>query len=485
MTKTLLKVVSLVTLLILVRTATAQDARAVLANTTRALGAENLRTLVYSGTATEFAFGQAWSPSSPWPGYKSKSYTTSTDLQRPAWRIDRVLDATSPSCVGCGGAQQDRGGAIPPGPSDTVVIDSGTHWADYCVLPWFDCRRHVDFWDTPYGFLKAAAANNAGVKSQTIGGKKYTVVTFTGQNKAAVNGYINDQNTLEKVETWVDSPFLGDTLLEVSYSGYKDFDGVKFPTRIVKKQGGHPVLDLLTTDVKTNVPVNIQAPAAQPAATPESVQSEKIADGVYWLKGGHSSVGIAFKDHVVMIDAPLDDQRTSAVMIAARSLIPNKSIRYVVNTHHHFDHAGGLRAYAAEGVTIVTHEINKQYYEKVFAMAHTLNPDKLARFPKKPAFETFTQKKVMTDGVQTLELYVLNGNIHNQGIVMAYLPNARMAIVVDVYNSPPTPSAPANVASLLDTIDKLKLNVERILPLHGSGFATRADLLKAVGRTAN
>jgi hypothetical protein len=63
----------------------------------------------------------------------------------------------------------------------------------------------LDFWTTPYGFLKAAAANSATVASQKIGSKNYTVVTFIGQNKAKVNGYINDQNMIEKVETWIDA----------------------------------------------------------------------------------------------------------------------------------------------------------------------------------------------------------------------------------------------------------------------------------------
>jgi hypothetical protein len=165
----------------------AQDARTVLGNAARAMGAENLKTVVYSGSGTEFAFGQAWNPNSAWPGYRSKAYTGGVNFETPAWRTDRVLDATSPSCVGCSAAQQDRGGALPPGPTETVVVDAKTGWADYCILPWFNCRRHVDFWTTPYGFLKTAGANDPTVMSQTIGGKKYSIVTFTGQNRAKVD----------------------------------------------------------------------------------------------------------------------------------------------------------------------------------------------------------------------------------------------------------------------------------------------------------
>ena len=47
--------------------------------------------------------------------------------------------------------------------------------------------------------------------------------------------------------------------------------------------------------------------------------------------------------------------------------MPNKPIKYLINTHHHFDHASGIRTYAAEGITIVTHEINRPYYERTAA----------------------------------------------------------------------------------------------------------------------
>ena len=104
-----------------------------------------------------------------------------------------------------------------------------------------------------------------------MGGRKLNVVTFIGDNKAKVNGYINEQGMVEKVETWIDNPMLGDMLFEAVYTDYKDFGGVKFPTKIVQRQGGHPVLDLTITDVKPNAPVNVQAPQGRggaPAGAP-------------------------------------------------------------------------------------------------------------------------------------------------------------------------------------------------------------------------
>src|SRR5436305_1784721 len=122
------------------------------------------------------------------------------------------------------------------------------------------------------GFALAAAlgwttaAQDATVEEKTVGGKKYNVVTFVGDNKAKVNGYVNEQNLVERVETWIDNPFLGDMPFEAIYSDYKDAGGAQFPMHIVQKQGGYPIFDLHVTDVKANAAVNIQPPQGRGGA---------------------------------------------------------------------------------------------------------------------------------------------------------------------------------------------------------------------------
>ena len=99
--------------------------------------------------------------------------------------------------------------------------------------------------------------------------------------------------------------------------------------------------------------------------TPTVVKSEKTADGVWFIAGdSHNSVLIEMKDYLIVVEAPSGDDRSMAVMAEVKKLVSNKPIKYLVNTHHHFDHSGGVRAYAAEGVTIVTHELNRPYFER-------------------------------------------------------------------------------------------------------------------------
>jgi glyoxylase-like metal-dependent hydrolase (beta-lactamase superfamily II) len=460
----------------------AQDAKAIINRASMTMGVDSLKTVVYSGSGNDFAIGQAYNGSSPWPKFIDKSYTRAIDFQAPASRMDRIrMQGEDPPH---GGGQQPVRGEQPQ--NQTIIVSATTPWV-----------QQLEIWMMPHAFLRAAMARNATVKSQTMDGKRYTVLSFMGDNKAAVNGYVNDQNLVERVETWIDNPVLGDMLFEALYTNYKDVGGVKFPTRIVQKQGGYPILDLTVNEVKPNAPVSIQAPqgrGAPPAAAPAAVSaapSEKLAEGVYLILGGYASIAVDFKDYIVVIEGPQSEERASAIIAETKRLIPNKAIRYVVNTHQHFDHAGGLRTFAAEGATVVTHEVHRPYYERIFALPHTLSPDKLAESKKKPAFETMTEKKVLTDGNHVIELHHLQGSGHNEGLLVAYLPKEKILVEADAYNPPPQVDAPVAVpispytANLVTNLERLKLDVETIIPIHYAADGrkvTRAELMRAAGR---
>jgi glyoxylase-like metal-dependent hydrolase (beta-lactamase superfamily II) len=481
-------VASLATLAAWSATTGTPDAKAVLSTVSKAMGADNLKTIQYTGSGADFSLGQAMNPTSPWPRFTNKTYTRTIDFDKQASQLQRVRVQ---------GENPPRGGGGQPlvgeqNQNQVVIFNDNTPW-----------NQRLDLVLLPWGFLRAAsAAPDATVKTEKMAGKKFTVVSFMGQNKAPVSAYIDDQNIIERVSTKIDNAVLGDMTYEGAYSDYKDFNGVKFPTRIVQSQGGHPILELAITDVKPNVDANIQPPQGRggrggaggpggPGGPNAAPQTEKLGDGVYLILGGYAAVAVEFKDHITVIEGPQSEQRALAIIDATKKLIPNKPIKFVVNTHNHFDHASGLRAFVAEGATVITHQINKPYYEKVWATPHTLTPDKMYEAKAKPKFETMTEKKVLTDGSQVVELYRVDGSTHNDGMIMAYLPKLKILVEADEFNppaqvatAPPQNINPYNV-NLAANIDRLKLDVDRIIPIHYPADArkvSKSELLMAVGK---
>ncbi|MBV9508299.1 MAG: MBL fold metallo-hydrolase [Acidobacteriia bacterium] len=463
------------------------DAKTVLGNVSRAMGADNLKSIQYSGSGADFSLGQAMNPTSAWPRFTDKTYTRTIDFDKQASELQRVRVQ---------GENPPRGGGGQPlvgeqNQNQVVIFNDNTPWVqrlDLILLPW--------------GFLRAAsAAPDTTVKSEKVNGKKFTVVSFMGQNKAPVSAFIDDQNMIERVETKIDNAVLGDTPYEGIYSGYRDFNGVKFPTSIVQKQGGYPVLELTVTDVRPNVEANIQPPQGRgrggaggpggPGNQTAEAPTEKLGEGVYLILGGYAAVAVEFNNYIAVVEGPQSEQRALAIIQATKKLIPNKPIRYVVNTHNHFDHASGLRTFVAEGATVITHQINKPYYEKVWANPHTLVPDKMAQAKAKPKFETMTENKLLTDGNQVLELYHVQGSTHNDGMIMAYLPKEKVLIEADEFNPPAqvATAPPANInpynANLAANIDRLKLDVDRIIPIHypnDSRKVAKSELNMAIGK---
>jgi glyoxylase-like metal-dependent hydrolase (beta-lactamase superfamily II) len=443
-----------------------RDAKTVLADVAKAMGAAELKTIQYTGSGSNAGIGQNRSPEADWPLVRVKSYTREVDFGAPASRVQLVRQQ---------GANEQK--------------------QEQTILPTSPWGQQYDFWLLPFAFLKGAMENMTTIESRTVNGVPYTVATFTLPNKNKVSGYIDAENLVYKVETWVDNTVLGDMRVEATYHDYQDFSGVKFPTTIINRADGKNTLILIVSEVQPNAPVSIQPPqqAQAPAAAPAvTVQSQEIAEGVFYLTGGsHHSVAVEFSDHVVVIEAPQNEQRSLAVINEVRRAVGRKPIRYIVNTHHHFDHSGGLRTYVEAGATVVTHEVNKAFYERVLAPTapRTLNPDRLAAARRPPALklETFTDRKVMSDKTRTLELHHVMGNPHNDGILMAYLPAEKLLIEVDLF-TPPAPGAkpPAvvspNTLNFVENVEKLMLDVERILPLHGPGVATKEDLYRFIGK---
>ena len=207
------------------------------------------------------------------------------------------------------------------------------------------------------------------------------------------------------------------------------------------------------------------------------VEAPQIGDGVWALTAArYTSVLVEFNDHLMLIEAPQNDTRTLAVIAKARELRPDKPLKYVANSHHHFDHSGGIRAAVSEGLTVITHKANEAFFKDIVSRAHAMAPDALAKNPKPLTIETVDDSVVIKDAKMTVELFHIAGNPHADTLLMAYFPAARILVEADAFS--PGAAAEPYAANLLENITRHNLKVARIVPLHGP-IAPFSDLVKA------
>ena len=461
------------------------DLKSVVGKSLKAMGVENVKTLTLTGEGGDGSVGQTYSAfSDRWRWTANKNWTRSVDFDAKGWRDVRDRAEGEPANQ-CGGA-----GTTCPAPSQTGAV---------AVATANNFNNQIQFAMLPLGFLKMALEKNATVSKE----KKLTVLTFPMENgtayKTTVKGYIDDKGMVEKVSTMIDSGMLGDITWEATFSNYKDFGGVKFPTSIVQRQGGPKIWEMAIVDVKANQPVDLTPPAGRgskgaPEAAkggdgkgnggrgaPTAIESEDLGGGFWLVTGGYGAVVANFKDYIIVIEGPSGDMRADQIIGEAKRLVPGKPIKYVINTHAHFDHSQGLRDFVAEGATIITDQANKGYYEKVLANPHTLVPDNLQKKNAKPKVkvEYAGDKKVLTDGEHVIELHHVLNSTHSNAMLMVYLPKQKALIEGDEFNVlNPVPTAPVPnpnqyQVNLLANIERLKLDVDRIIPVHLPNPATR------------
>jgi glyoxylase-like metal-dependent hydrolase (beta-lactamase superfamily II) len=380
----------------------------------------------------------------------------------------RVDDENPPRGGGAGGynPQTQQGGIrpIPFGPMAATAVREGRTE-----------DGALQIWLTPHGFLKGAAANVATLTAQPRDRSGVLALSFKAFDKYTVTGTLNRDNLVERVQTTVAHPLYGDVVLEALYSGYRDVSGVKMPSRVVQRHGGFPILDVPLTNVQVGsaaaaaLTASPQRAGGQAPAAAGRLMTRELAPG-FWAVEGAQSFVVDFRDFIVVIEAGGNPARVEAVLAEARQLTGDKPIRYVVNTHQHADHSGGLRAVVAAGIPILTHEVNIPFYQKMLRNPATIQPDALAKNPRPPVLEGVGDRKVLTDGTRTVEVLHLRGNLHSEGMLIVYLPKERIVVQADQYSPRPegiTLGWSPITANFYENIQRLKLDVAQMVHVHG------------------
>ena len=445
---------------------------------------EEAENIVLRGSGRQYRLGQNKNPDDDLPYWGSEDYVRHIDLQTRRWRLSHRRT----SAFLTGNVQQEQVLGL-DGDVAYDVGGNGTARRGTQVAR----DRLAEYYHHPVSLVQLALADGSVVGNLRHEGGD-NVVDITSADGDTYTIHIDaETNYPSKIVSVGYHPTLGDVTLTTEFDDYRETGGfggfqsrLTLPRRISARMDEFPTWDLrVSNDVDQQI-VDLSAPEEARSAPPEfqaNVQVEEVADGVWLLAGqSHHSVLIEFADYLVLFEAPQNEARTLAVIAQARELQSDKPLQYVVNSHHHFDHSGGVRAAVSEGLTIITHEVNAEFLRDIVGRSFTGRQDALARNPQELKLVNGDEVYELSDGRRTLHLVRIVADEHSDGILMGHLAVERILIEADAF-SPGSTAAPF-AANLLKNVRDLNWRVDTIVPLHGSAVEFSA-LEAAVEAEAN
>jgi glyoxylase-like metal-dependent hydrolase (beta-lactamase superfamily II) len=358
--------------------------------------------------------------------------------------------------------------------------------------------------------------------SVTIGGVRYPAADYRagGQTLTVlfdpVTGLPARVRSLDYDNIW------GDVTYDLVLSDWQTVGGARIAMSRKYELNGRTVMDVKLSEVTLNTPIpgdrlTIPAPflaaagkpatgkvpyqwiirrqfigiyldSSQPSYDTQSspgLRLQELAPGIQHAVGGsHNSLIVEMKDHVIVFDAPVSDWQSNWTISAARGKYVRKPVKYLVLTHHHMDHAGGIRAYADAGATIVTGAGTAAHFRRVLAAPFTRNPDLSPSDLSGTPLVEVTGKHVLSDGQRRVELYVVDPNPHAEGLLIGYVPDAKLGFVTDIWSpgAGPLPDKlnPA-LAALVGAVKKAGITPARFAGGHG-GAGDYAPLAALEGK---
>lgn len=373
-------------------------------------------------------------------------------------------------------------------------------------------RTKQYFVSSPIALLRYAMNNPQRISYSGIAireNRKHFVIAFNTWQQP-IYLYIDIESGLPtQVETLEDDSVYGDALWKVKYKQWVKFDGVLFPTRLAHYLEGRLIhkltrnsIELLTSIDESlfNIPRSLQNPLNEDAFNwgiqssqwfgrfsltgipldldqriEQSIKLQEIAPGVTNIQGfTHNTLVVEMDDFLVVIDPALYEQRTTSVLKAIRQRWGDTPIKYIISTHFHNDHIGGIRGYAAQGATLVIGEGTRSHYLTLLSAPRTVSPDLLSTKHVDVNFiEVGTDTPyVISDGKRKIHLVDIP-NRHSIAMLMPYIEDVNLAFVTDLYNpelfSPPIPALFSFWSlDLLNALQDLDLNIKTISGAHGS-----------------
>ncbi len=340
-----------------------------------------------------------------------------------------------------------------------------------------------------------------------IGGVTYQAVNYNAGAYTYTVLFDPQTGLPARVRTLDYDNMWGDVNYDVVLSDWTSMGGIRVPASQKYELNGRVITEVKLTEVTVNpsvqasrfdVPAELKTGAAKPATgnvpyqwilrrqfigtymdsdnvsfdtrATSSLRLNEIAPGVQHQAGGtHHSLIVEMSDYLIVFDAPVTDGQSNWTIAAAQAKYPGKPIRFVVLTHHHMDHAGGIRAYAAQGATLVVGQGAGAHYRKVLAAPYTRNPDLAAtRDLSGTRIIEVADKHVFNDGKREVSAHLIE-NPHSSAYLIGYVADARIGYVTDIWS--PGPKLPEKItsplAALASAVKKAGIAPTRFAAGHG------------------
>ena len=371
--------------------------------------------------------------------------------------------------------------------------------------------------------MKAHPDRVTAMPDQVAGTRAYPALQYRGDQGNFIVIFNPATNLPLRVRSIEWDALEGDSEFDAAFLDWRDVGGAKWPFRIQTMLNGMNVHDMRFANVTANptlpaalftIPQAQLANAAKPAdpkITPfqwiirrggsgfyydadasyvddgEQMKWMDIAPNVGLAMGNtHNTVFIATNTYLIAMEAPNDDGQAKGAIALAKQHFPGKPIKYLVLTHHHVDHVGGMRTFAAEGATLVFGRgtaPNIQYYRRALANTQDVNWNKPAMPKDDPELiEVKDGKWTVNDGGREFSVYEID-NPHSTGMLIGWLPDAKLGFVTDLWI--PTPqgvtSSNPNFAAVVAGVEKFGLQPENFSGGHGTigSYAQFAQVVKA------
>ena len=329
--------------------------------------------------------------------------------------------------------------------------------------------------------------------------------------------YLNSSSgRISKLATMESDHLHRDVTLEVFYKGWQQRQGgLYFPEVVLISLGG----DIIHQETRNSVEVNKMLDSstfkfpdgakpsfdAEAAARGEKthqfnmvwsglglpqdglqtfVEAVELAPGVYHLVGGtHNSLAIEQSRGIVIVEAPLYQERSEAIIKWVEGKFPNKPISHIISSHFHEDHSGSVRTFVAHGATVVVSAATADFYREIFEAPSKIRPDALAMKNHVDAVvETvpIAGKHTIVDGLRSVTAYHVRTS-HSADLLMVRVDKEGILFVVDLYSPGfDVLGGPGPMELYKSIVEDHQVEVNSIAGGHG-GAIPFADFKKELG----